>query len=322
MKKLFLFVMFTFSAMNFDCDSQKQDLVKINPVGYSDVEFIAPLDTVITSTIDGRIFVEINGNKKKQLLTKIDDEIYDVIFSKIHNYIFAATFQSGILVINKTTGKVVKQLPTPESWCTSLDLNADETVLAAGCVYGDVYFWDINNDFKQSRLSTRSPAFAIKFYNNDQHIVVAGYDISLWNIAQQKLIKKLKPHSTIIKGIDVDWPNKILVSCSYDKTALLINLDNYSIKHKITHPNFPFEVHGKTVDVPIQLALTSCRILNDKLITAGADRTLRIWDIETGELINTYTGHSGSISNIDISPNHKQIASVSLRGELRFWDLE
>ncbi|RMD91174.1 MAG: hypothetical protein D6813_08080 [Calditrichaeota bacterium] len=322
MKNLVFIIAYAFFMMNFGCDTQKQDLVRINHLGYSDVEYISSRDTVLTSTINGRIFIEVNGNKEKKLLTQVNDEIYDIIFSPINDYIFAATYQSGVIVIHKGTGKIVKRLQTP-FWCTGLDLNHKENILAGACVNGNVYFWDINKGFERNQLSNKSPAFAVKFYNNDQNIVIAGYNISFWELDGHRLVKRISPHTTTIPAIDVDWQKKILVSCSFDKKASIIDLDNYSVKHSLSHPNFPIKDRsGKIVNVPIPLALTSCKILNNKLVTAGADHTVRVWDVKTGELIKTYTGHPGAVSNIDFSFDQKQVASVGLKGELRFWNLE
>ncbi len=321
MKSLTLAALFAWAATIWGCEAQQQGLAGINRLGYSDVEFISSRDTVLTSTINGRIFVEVNGSKQKTLLTELHDEIYDILYSPKNDYIFAATYQSGVIILQKSTGKIVKKLQTPY-WCTSLDLNRNENVLVGGCVNGNVYFWDIQKGFARDQLSNRSPAFAVKLYNHDRNLIVAGYTISFWDMDSRKVLKTIHPHSTTIPAVDVDGQSKIMVSCSYDKKALIINLKTYSVQQRLSHPNFPLEVSpGKKVDVPIQLALTSCRIRNHQLVTAGADRTIRIWDIKTGKLLKTFTGHPGAVSNIDLSFDGNQVASVGLRGELRFWNL-
>ena len=49
---------------------KKQHLTRINPVAYTDVHYIASRDTVLTATLDGRIFLEIKGKQEKSCLPK------------------------------------------------------------------------------------------------------------------------------------------------------------------------------------------------------------------------------------------------------------
>ncbi|RMG67670.1 MAG: hypothetical protein D6715_04245 [Calditrichaeota bacterium] len=317
MKKLcFLLMCF---ALIYGCQKEEQRLEKINPVAYSDVEFIGRRDTVITATVGGRIFVETNGNNQKRLLTKVNDEIYGLSFSRSRNYIFAATLRSGILVIDRSKGRVIKRLPIPKSWCLALDLSSDERILAAGSVDGMVYFWNINQNFKQSEIPTHTLPYTIKFYNNDQNLMVAGNGVLFWNLSQKKLIKTL---GLSVMDADVNWQKKMMVGCSVNKMAYLLDLNHFSVIRRLKHPDFPLKVQDKLANIPIHLPITSCRMVKNRVVTAGADHSVRLWDSGTGKLLHTYTGHTATVSSIAVSPDQKQIASVSLKGELRFWDLE
>lgn len=35
--------------------------------------------------------------------------------------------------------------------------------------------------------------------------------------------------------------------------------------------------------------------LGDKVVSGSSDRTIRLWDIESGKTISTFTGHQGDI---------------------------
>ncbi|HXQ73997.1 MAG TPA: WD40 repeat domain-containing protein [Pyrinomonadaceae bacterium] len=56
------------------------------------------------------------------------------------------------------------------------------------------------------------------------------------------------------------------------------------------------------------------------LLTAGGDGIIRVWDLASGELQRTLTGHTNSTYMAEFSPNEKLIASSSRDTTARIWD--
>lgn len=56
-------------------------------------------------------------------------------------------------------------------------------------------------------------------------------------------------------------------------------------------------------------------------VFAGADRSVRIWDIETARERRTLTGHTASLWSVAVSPNGKQAVSGGMDGSVRVWNL-
>lgn len=56
-------------------------------------------------------------------------------------------------------------------------------------------------------------------------------------------------------------------------------------------------------------------------VIAGGDRKMiRIWDVKTSELRTTITGHTDTITSVQMSANGDRILSASLDGTVRLWD--
>jgi WD40 repeat protein len=57
-----------------------------------------------------------------------------------------------------------------------------------------------------------------------------------------------------------------------------------------------------------------------RLATAGADRTVRIWDTASGEEVLVLTGHEHGVQEVGFSPSGHRLASIGADGTLRVWD--
>ena len=59
-----------------------------------------------------------------------------------------------------------------------------------------------------------------------------------------------------------------------------------------------------------------------QLASGSADRTLRLWDVETGECLQILEGHRNWVMSVAFSPDGKQLASGSADRTLRVWDVQ
>ncbi|MGE5655450.1 MAG: AAA-like domain-containing protein [Actinomycetota bacterium] len=58
-----------------------------------------------------------------------------------------------------------------------------------------------------------------------------------------------------------------------------------------------------------------------RLATASADRTAKLWDLQGQELV-TFSGHSNSVWSVSFSPDGQRLATASEDGTAKLWDLQ
>jgi WD40 repeat protein len=56
------------------------------------------------------------------------------------------------------------------------------------------------------------------------------------------------------------------------------------------------------------------------IATAGADRTVRVWDAATGRELMVFTGHRDSIQSLAFSPDGSRLVTAGVDQTIRFWD--
>lgn len=69
--------------------------------------------------------------------------------------------------------------------------------------------------------------------------------------------------------------------------------------------------------------VTSVQFSNDGswLVSGGVDRAVRIWDVETGQLLSTFFNPDGPVWAVALSPNEDSIASLTDAGLVRLWTI-
>jgi len=61
---------------------------------------------------------------------------------------------------------------------------------------------------------------------------------------------------------------------------------------------------------------------NDWFVTGSADRTIKVWDVASGQLKLTLTGHINAIRGLEVSPRHPYLFSAGEDKKVLCWDLE
>ena len=59
-----------------------------------------------------------------------------------------------------------------------------------------------------------------------------------------------------------------------------------------------------------------------QVVTGSSDRTVRIWDAQTGEQLALLQGHSGPVQSVDWSSTGWQIVSAGEDRTARIWDAQ
>src|SRR5262249_2961718 len=59
---------------------------------------------------------------------------------------------------------------------------------------------------------------------------------------------------------------------------------------------------------------------SQRIVSGGSDKTVRVWDADSGQELMCLRGHDGQVTSVIVSPDSSLIASAGADGMLRLWD--
>ena len=137
----------------------------------------------------------------------------------------------------------------------------------------------------------------------------ADLTIKIWDWEKQNCVSTLRGHQKWVKSV-YELDNGILVSGSDDKTIKLWKDDNLLL----------------TLNGHRHSVRTFCQLNENYFCSGSFDSTIKIWKINTGECIQTLTGHTSNVICVitlkDSGKNNKYdlIASCSNDKTIKIWE--
>ena len=184
----------------------------------------------------------------------------------------------------------------------------DGSIIAAAGQDALVKLWSSESGLETARLQGHSqPVLAVEFSPDGQRIVTGGQDqtIRIWSVAGLE-IGRQKIQDGFVSALAFS-PDGSMVAVGNGSGSIAI-FDSRTVQSiKI------LKGHKQTV--------TTLEWRGGYLLSAGDDRTIRLWKVSTGQVVQTFLGHRDWVSAIAISPNGSQVASVGYDHRIRLWDV-
>ncbi len=179
---------------------------------------------------------------------------------------------------------------------------------------------------------------------DDKYLASGSCDktIIIWNLTDYTVKTILKGHTDCVNVLNY-YDNKFILSGSNDKLIIFWNLDTFSINTTLSHLNDsilaidykkPYLAIGlknsETLiyeNIYANLAtlynhtdtVRSLAVLPNYIVSGSYDRTIKIWNSTSFELITTLYGHSNIINSIVIMPN-LNIVSAGWDWTIKIWN--
>ncbi|KIL60290.1 hypothetical protein M378DRAFT_130771 [Amanita muscaria Koide BX008] len=164
---------------------------------------------------------------------------------------------------------------------------------------------------------------SVRFSPDGKYLATGAEDrkIRLWDIAKKRICKIFEGHQQEIYSLDFSRDGKLIASGSGDRTARIWDLGGkppkvFTITDGGAAATASNGVNGNS-------GVTSVAISHDsRFVAAGSlDAIVRVWDIESGQLLARLQGHTDSVYSVAFSADGRGVISGSLDKCLKYWDI-
>ncbi|KAF9359649.1 hypothetical protein BGX26_011803, partial [Mortierella sp. AD094] len=193
--------------------------------------------------------------------------------------------------------------------------------IASGSEDETVRLWDVDTgDCLQTLQGHTGNIVSVTYSPKGDHIASGSIDktVRLWDVGAGNCIPSLQAHSAKVKSVVYSPRGCQIASGSWDKTVRLWDVDSGDcIRTLQCHDG-----QAKNVDTLVYVTCVAYSPKGDRIASKCDDETVRLWDVDTGDCIHTFRGHSDSIWSVVYSPKGVQIASGSWDWSVRLWDTD
>jgi WD40 repeat protein len=239
--------------------------------------------TSVDISPDGKTFVSTSNDKNIRLWTAdgralrtITDSRSDAlkaVFTPDNQYLVSSNFIGEISVYEVNTGRLVRKWQASAGLpVQSVALSPDGQRVYSGGGDGVLRAWNIQGDSLWSAVIGVN-IWSVAVSPDGRKILTAGYQlpIKIWDDSG-RLIQNCYGH--LMENYFVAWApdGEQFVSCSWDRTAKIWD-KNGRLLRTLPHPDGVF---GADFSPDNKLVVTACR-----------DRVIRVWETQTGRMVNT-----------------------------------
>ncbi|MCX8075855.1 MAG: WD40 repeat domain-containing protein [Aquificaceae bacterium] len=265
--------------------------------------------------------------------------ITSVVFTPNGRFLAIAVDGKAIRFFDVKSEKFIRTIKTD---VYSLSFDRTGKTLASGG-YSSVKLWDVQSGRLVRTIKGHNGIVLSVHFSPDGKTVASGGEdgkIKLWEASTSKLLRTLEGHEGSVFSLSFSPTGKLLASGGLDGVLNIWDVRSGKVVHSFTAYEEDGEggENGEALEEELEEERMSeseeegdvdygflgvAFSPDGKILASGNnDGFLRIWDVQSGELIMATQAHEGEAISVAFSPDGKLLLSGGADGVINFWNVE
>ena len=304
--------------------------------GYVNSAALSPdVRTLATGTFDGTIRLwDVDTGKQKKTINNLNVRLdrphrTDNISLSPNGEKFATGNYDGTVYLwdritrqeQRLSGQIYHLKDQPSR---NVLFSPDGSTLASWRLSKDmaIRLWDVPTGKRQRTLTGHAARIKRVAFSPDGNTLASwsSHDettIRLWGVGTGKHKRTLTGHIRLVESVAFSPDGKTLVSGGLDSTIHLWDAVTGKNIRTFTNEHLTNQQMAQSSDV----MTVSFSSEGNRLASGRRDGLIQLWDVATGQLLQTFRGHVDAISSVSFSLDGLSIASTGKDATARLWDV-
>jgi len=274
--------------------------------------------TFASSSVDKNIRIWNRDGTLKQEIQGHSDIVYGVSFSSDGQKLISASSDKTVRVWDSNTGDQLHLLKVHNAPLIYATLSPDQKVLATLGEDLKIKLWKWDNTDNPQLMHTfdqSKSVWSIAFSPDSKSLAATGNDqaVRVWDVASGKAVHTIVDAHLNTGGLAIAYSRngKYIGSAGKDGKFKLWNAQSGLLEREIIVNNTKAWIYGLSFSP------------DDRNVAIGnAIKTIQIFDIASGELLKTLSGHTAEVHALSYSPDGEYVVSASRDSTLKLWKAE
>jgi WD40 repeat protein len=284
-------------------------------IGHADVLWYASWSPdgkrVVTASSDktASIWDAVTGQRLFQLVGH-ESSVHFAAFSPDGSRVLTTSNDNTARLWDASTGASLRILSGHTAEVRAAEFSRDGRLIATGSWDGTARIWDASTGKEVARLMGHDSGLSCVTFSPDGTVLVTADQagvVRVWLAAETGELVRFIGHEDKILSGSVS-PGGLMATTSADGTARIWKLSGAEATRLAGHMGAVYSIQFTNRIDPLA-------------VTAGADKTVRVWNVESGHEVIRLLGHESDVRFAAFDPDAKLIVSAGKDQTVRVWDV-
>jgi len=217
-----------------------------------------------------------------------------------------------VVIWDNESGEVLNVLPQKDQ-VDMLQFGFDARYLLSAVAENGVKIWDLESNKLIGEYGEKMGdiyrAVGGSFLNEGKHVMIfsLGRPVQIWDVQKAVLLRSFDPGTKNARDPVFNADRTKFLAKILDHKLILVNIEDGRVLRTFDNFVLKLDSYGFSKD-------------ESKIITTSWDKTAKIWDLNTCELLVNLEGHQQYVHEAEINPNGETVITSSSDRTAKLWN--